>query len=368
MMSFCCLCRPASQWNEATKRSWYRGFKRKKTNNKCEFYQRWSAYAPAGSFSTVTIPVDEHRISCRHNDDDFFSKLQDEIASIIRPYYHDQRPVVVRGAVLEAPASRLWTTWEYWKQVLANDEVMATVEMGGSYGSEHSERVEIPFVGYLQYLKSFEERYGRTGFISTHEKSFSSNDQSTVSFLSIPSNDLVYMAQNDLPQCLYKNIVIPDFCQNNIGGVEDVNSTTRLGYGRLYSVMLWLGPRGSVSPLHFDPLDNCLMQHLGRKRVLLYDPKTTSHGWHYAGHGGQQTNTSPINPEVLDWNWNNFNLGGSNDLNLQRVRTNYPLFLEESPPRMECYLNPGDLLFIPATWWHHVRSIDTSASVNVWWR
>jgi [protein]-arginine 3-hydroxylase / protease len=342
------------------KRSWYREFGRRKTDSN-NIYQRWPALT--NLFSTVTIAVDEHRITGDHNN--CLTKFQDDVASIIRPYYQDQRPVVVRGAVKDAPATRLWTTWEYWQQIVAKDEVMVTVEMGGSYGSEQSERAEIPFLDYLQYLKMFEERHGRSGVVSVQHKSFSSRDQSTVSSCSIPSNELVYMAQNDLPHHLYKDIFIPDFCQNNSGGVEGSDSTCSLGFGRLYSVMLWLGPRGSVSPLHFDPLDNCLMQHLGRKRVLLYDPKTTSQRWHYAGHCGQQINTSPINPELLDCNDSDFN---DDDLYLQNLQTNYPLFLGESPPRMECYLNPGDLLFIPAKWWHHVRSIDTTASVNVWWR
>jgi hypothetical protein len=356
MSFFCCLCRQSSQWNEAIKRSCYLELRRRKTDNKINF-------PFAQSFSTVTIAVDEHRITRNNNDGSY--NFHDEIASIIRPYYQDQRPVVVRGAVQDVPATLRWMNWEYWQQTFDNEEISVNVEMGGSYGSEQSDRAEIPFVGYLQYLKMFEERHGRTGNNFIHGKNFSSRDQSKVSSWSIPSHELVYMAQNDLPQQLYKDILIPDFCQNNNTEAEDYKPSASLGFGRLYSVMLWLGPRGSVSPLHFDPLDNCLMQHLGRKRVLLFDPNSPSSGWHYAGHGGQQTNTSPINPEVLDWDDGNV---VGNHLDLHRLHTNYPLFLEESPPKMECYINSGDLLFIPAKWWHHVRSIDTSATVNVWWR
>jgi lysine-specific demethylase 8 len=48
--------------------------------------------------------------------------------------------------------------------------------------------------------------------------------------------------------------------------------------------------------------------------------------------------------------------------------TTFPTF-REAPPAILCpSLNPGDALYIPAKWWHHVRSLDTSASVNVWWR
>jgi Cupin-like domain len=324
-------------------------------------------------FSSRTVSVDEHHTTASNSNND--ANLHKELASILQPYYRDQRPVVVRGAVRNAHATRLWTTWEYWQQVCRcadddNTDIMVAVEMGGSYGAEQSERAEIPFAAYLQYLEMFEERHGKTG----NDASAISSPSDRLSSWSIPSSELVYMAQNDLPQPLYKDIFIPDFCQNN--NVEDAKdkddhpasnsattsslSTTSLGLGRLYSVMLWLGPRGSVSPLHFDPLDNCLMQHVGRKRVLLYEPKPSSSlGWHYAGHDGQQNNTSPVNPEVLD---------DDSHQDFQRIKAKYPLFLEGAPPRMECWLDPGDLLYIPAKWWHHVRSIDTSASVNVWWR
>lgn len=334
-----------------------------------------------------TLAVDEYRIATSDdNDDDIATTIKDELAMILQPYYKEQRPVVVRGAVQTVPATTLWTNWDYWKQAVAkwdenndddddgDDTTMVAVELGGSYGSEQSERAEIPFLAYLQYLELFEERHGRTGNVDRNDPKFSK--EPPLSSWSIPSSELVYMAQNDLPHPLYKDIFIPDFCQSS-NHIEDaeaeeekpISGTASLGLGRLYSVMLWLGPRGCVSPLHFDPLDNCLMQHMGRKRVLLYEPsaaEAAKMGWHYAGHDGQQSNTSPINPEVMDVN--DTDRTKLLQQQQQEVRSKYPLFLEEAPKRMECFLDAGDLLYIPAKWWHHVRSIDTSASVNVWWR
>jgi hypothetical protein len=317
--------------------------------------------------STVTVGIDEHRVSI----DNTKQGLHSELATIIEPYYKKQRPVIVRGAVSAAPATNLWKSWEYWKETFAGTEggadddspttttttttTMVAVEMGGSYGSDDSEKAEIPLLAYLQYLELFEERHGRT-----------SEELSHSSWSSIPSEEIVYMAQNDLLDPLYKDIIIPNFCQSNdTNDVGPSSSSGSVGLGRLYSVMIWLGPRASVSPLHFDPLDNCLMQHVGRKRVLLYEPTSSSSsssmGWHYAGHDGQQNNTSPVNPEMVDEYY-------GDSTAKTRMKEKYPLFFEESPPCKECILFPGDLLYIPSKWWHHVRSIDTSASVNVWWR
>jgi len=44
----------------------------------------------------------------------------------------------------------------------------------------------------------------------------------------------------------------------------------------------------------------------------------------------------------------------------------YPLFLNIK--KYECFLAPGDVLFIPALWFHNVLAINFSISVNVFWK
>ena len=52
---------------------------------------------------------------------------------------------------------------------------------------------------------------------------------------------------------------------------------------------------------------------------------------------------------------------------VENVESEYPNLLQ-IPTIYETVLYPGDVLFIPAKWWHAVRSLDTSISVNAWWR
>lgn len=261
---------------------------------------------------------------------DAFGFTNNDLADHIRPYFEKQTPVVLRRAVVSSRAFHHWSTdiaSATWVNKLAKNQ-QAYVELGGAYSESNAGRAEIPIEYYLQYLKLFEERHGRQGPDDPWEQP-----------TAIHRDEVLYLAQNDLPDALQSDIDIPDFCQNE---------TYRVGHGRLYSVMLWLGPRTCVSPLHFDPLDNVLMQFVGRKAVWLFDPKPNGM-WHYAGHEDQQYNTSPVNPEAVD-------------------TVKYPRFVQEGPPAVRCVLNPGDMLYIPSKWWHFVRSVDTSASVNVWWR
>jgi len=270
---------------------------------------------------------------------------QKVLAECIKPYFDERVPVVVRGAMAKesTPAMQSWTSLEYLHKT--NHDDTASVEIGGSYGNPDVERPDIPFDQYLQYLKMFHSLHGEHGpkedpWLKGQK---TEEDQSA---LSEPKPDeLVYMAQNDLLHNLQKDIQIPEFCRDASYGV---------GHGKPYSTMMWLGPRQTVSPLHFDPLDNCLMQIVGRKRVVMFSPNTNAdYTWHYAGSEGQQKNTSPVDIEA------------SVDHVLKRT---FPRFVRWAPPAMYTLLEPGDLLYIPAKWWHHVRSLDTSASVNVWFR
>jgi hypothetical protein len=46
--------------------------------------------------------------------------------------------------------------------------------------------------------------------------------------------------------------------------------------------------------------------------------------------------------------------------------TRYPLYRQATS--IEFSLAPGQLLFLPAFWWHHVTSLSVSISGNQWWQ
>ncbi|XP_062390078.1 tRNA wybutosine-synthesizing protein 5 isoform X1 [Sardina pilchardus] len=92
---------------------------------------------------------------------------------------------------------------------------------------------------------------------------------------------------------------------------------------------------------HYDVMDNLLAQVTGRKRVVLYSPQEAE----YLYLSGDKS-------EVLDID--------SPDLE------KYPEFVKAQ--RYECVLEPGDLLFIPALWFHNTLALHFGVGVNVFWR
>ena len=91
----------------------------------------------------------------------------------------------------------------------------------------------------------------------------------------------------------------------------------------------------------FQVMDNFLVQITGRKRVVLFSPEDALNMY----LNGDKS-------EVLDID--------NPDLN------KYPNFAKAK--RYECYLEPGDMLFIPALWFHNVISLDFSIAVNIFWK
>lgn len=106
---------------------------------------------------------------------------------------------------------------------------------------------------------------------------------------------------------------------------------------RRSKMFLWFGPAGTVTPLHHDALNVLLTQVVGSKLVTLIPSFELPLIYNHVGV------YSEVDLESPDY-------------------ARYPLFQRTS--RMQVVLEPGQALFIPVGWWHHVRSLDVSISVS----
>ena len=113
------------------------------------------------------------------------------------------------------------------------------------------------------------------------------------------------------------------------------------------SINAYFGPAGTVSCLHYDDPHNLLCQVFGQKRIRLYAPSLSPDLY---PREGTMCNTSAADPAAAH--------------TAPHIEA-FPRF--PSSPSFDCVLGPGEMLYIPPKYWHHVTALDPSFSVSFWW-
>ncbi|WP_354277233.1 cupin-like domain-containing protein [Stenotrophomonas rhizophila] len=135
---------------------------------------------------------------------------------------------------------------------------------------------------------------------------------------------------------------LPGFAQANDAGLA--------GQGIEASASIWIGNRVTAS-CHYDTPDNLACCAVGRRRFTLFPPEQIDNL--YPGPleptpGGQVVS-------VVDFDRPDFD--------------RHPRFRDALASAQTAVLEPGDAIFIPSMWWHHVRSLEPfNVLVNYWWR
>lgn len=113
---------------------------------------------------------------------------------------------------------------------------------------------------------------------------------------------------------------------------------------------LWLGNRTRVAA-HSDAADNIAYCAIGRRRFTLFAPEQVTNL--YLGPLEPTPAGTPIamtDPDEPDY-----------------VR--YPRFKQAMAAALVAELEPGDAIYIPYGWYHHVAALDPiNLLVNFWWR
>jgi hypothetical protein len=113
---------------------------------------------------------------------------------------------------------------------------------------------------------------------------------------------------------------------------------------------IWLGS-AVVTPAHFDESSNVACVAAGRRRFTLFPPDQVAN-LHIGPLGFAPTGT-PIS------------LVSFREPDFER----FPRFREALAHARVAELEPGDAIYIPPLWWHHVESLDRlNALVNYWWK
>ncbi|KAM9850540.1 tRNA wybutosine-synthesizing protein 5 [Aulostomus maculatus] len=232
----------------------------------------------------------------------------------LRDIYPQRRPAVLRGVSL-GPCLDRWTT-EYLAQKGGAKDIKVHVSTVPQMNFLHKNFVykTLPFDEFVR--RASEQRH--SDFFLSEEESY---------YLRSVGED-VRKEPADLSRQfpdLADDFHVPDFFEPH----QFFSSVFRISSCGL---QLWT---------HYDVMDNLLAQVTGTKRVVLYSPQDALHLY-----------LSGDKSEVLDID--------SPDLKL------FPEFVKAV--RHECVLLPGDLLFIPALWFHNTLALQFGVGVNVFWR
>lgn len=112
---------------------------------------------------------------------------------------------------------------------------------------------------------------------------------------------------------------------------------------------IWIGNAASIST-HFDASDNIAVVAAGQRRFTLFPPAQTPNL--YIGPLDHTVAGQPLS--MVDM--------AAPDL------ARFPRFAEALEASLVAELEPGDAVFIPALWWHHVEALSPfNALVNFWW-
>ncbi len=99
----------------------------------------------------------------------------------------------------------------------------------------------------------------------------------------------------------------------------------------------WYGPRGTITPLHHDLTNNFMAQVQGRKLIRMVPPSRLPDVYN---HRHCYSKVDVANPDYEQ----------------------FPLFKNIRP--IDVILNPGEILFLPVGYWHHVTGLDVSITMT----
>ena len=150
---------------------------------------------------------------------------------------------------------------------------------------------------------------------------------------------------NPAAPAIYVGSTTIDTCLPGFRGENDIDLGAR---DALASI--WIGNRTRIAA-HYDLPDNLACVAAGRRRFTLFPPDQLSNLY--------------IGPLDLTPAGQAISLVDFHQPDLER----FPKFEEAMRHAQVAELGPGDALFIPSMWWHHIEALDPfNVLVNYWWR
>ncbi len=232
------------------------------------------------------------------------------------------RPYVVRGG---------FAHWPVVKAARTSDEALARYLMGFYRGMG---------IGLFQLDP---EARGRVFYADETLTGFNFSRYSAT--LDQVLSGLLGLARTPEPPALYVgsttvDAVLPGFLDANVMGLGQRDAL----------VSLWLGNRTRIAA-HYDLPDNLAVVAAGRRRFTVFPPEQIANL--YMGPLDPTPAGQPIS--LVDFERPDFE--------------RFPRFAQALDAGEVAELEPGDAIFIPSMWFHHIEGLEpVNLLINAWWR
>jgi hypothetical protein len=243
-----------------------------------------------------------------------------DAAAVRRDVLSDKRPVILRGFVRDWPAV---------KQALDSPAALVRYLSRFDSGKTVDALLTAPDIdGQLFYNEDM------TGFNFLRNRlPLASVAEQVLRYAEFPKSPAVAAQSALIRDCL------PGFAEENRLSIVDANVLPRI----------WLGNR-ITTPTHVDEWNNIGCVVAGRRRFTLFPPEQIANLYvgplDFAPTGAPMSLVSLRNPDFA----------------------RYPKFREALAAAYVAEAGPGDAVFIPPLWWHHVESLERfNVLVNYWW-
>jgi len=218
-----------------------------------------------------------------------------------RRYVKQSKPVVITGLVDHWPALSKWTP-EYFISKFGEVKAQAYIIKGNSCDVNTDTGSVTRPVSLSQSMGSIAENKLDGGWAIASPISL-------------------------FPEDLKEDYITPEYCAD----------------GKFLRSVTFIGPNGSVSPIHQDLPENIYVMVKGSKKIILFPPLSSVYP---NSRFSKLPNHAQIDPENPDY-------------------TKFPKLKDAQPYVVE--LHAGETLFIPSLWWHYLRNLEQSVAINFWW-
>ena len=242
----------------------------------------------------------------RLGDDSILRRERLSGADFLQQHYGTNRPVVITGMLEHYPARSKWNL-DYFAEHFS--ERMVEVQ----FGRDADPQYELNSIAHKRHVPFGE-------YVAMVRDCGSSND--------------FYMTANNDS----KNRESLKELWDDVGSLPEYldSDPARRGF-------FWFGPKGTITPFHHDLTNNFMSQIIGRKRVKLIAPCELAKVYNH------RHCFTDVDAKAVDLN----RFPAMADVKIHDV-----------------VLEPGEILFLPVGWWHHVEALDISvtlASTNFLW-